>query len=313
MPIAVVNTAHFNQSGITHGRQILADGSNTGIAGAGLTSGDLTVSGGGTYVVNGTTVTDTWFTSGVVLEGDDITFRNCLFSYAGDANELVVEMIGDRGLLENCTILPTGGTSFYKGVQIGTEASPADCVVRACDISRCENLLVLQGADDIVEECFLHTVDATSNPASPHLDGIELFSGSDHIIRRNRIGGVNDPDENGAINLSPFFGAISVDGMDVLDNYIDGGNAHILIDVQSTGTVTNVRVLRNDMGGHTENGVTPYVAFQDNDGRGTVETAAAQALDTEAVLWPTSGPDANTWVDCDDLTPDRTGELVTQV
>ena len=79
--------------------------------------------------------------------------------------------------------------------------------------------------------------------------------------------------------------------------------------VQSTGDVTFVRVLRNVMGGHTA--LSDYSPI-DNQNGALARTAGEQTTTPQDVLMPITGDDVNTWGECSDLVPDRTGETITQ-
>ena len=63
------------------------------------------------------------------------------------------------------------------------------------------------------------------------------------------------------------------------------------------------------MGGHT----TPAVGgiyWALNGDRPTVETEAQLTSNPNSILFPTTGVDVNRWVECSDLSPDRTGQVV---
>lgn len=305
MPIATRTSRHWNTGEIAHGSEVNA--ANTGIAGAGLDAGDLTTTAGTTYSTNGQTIEGRRFTSTVTITGDNVTLRNCLFDFAGGASTraIIVGAAASGALVENCTVAPASG-SYYHGVLID---GAVGTTIRACDIARCENAIEDDGDDTVIELSFLHIGDATSNPGG-HVDYIEVYAGDNHTIRRNRIGD-DTVDVTAAINVAPWYSAVSVDGVDIDDNFIDGGNVHVLVDLQSSGSINNVRVRRNKMGGHTNVGVFGrYAPLQNNDSRDLVDDDAAQALDPDAILWPSSGADVNTWDECSDLTPDNTGDAI---
>ena len=307
MPIAVVNRATFNptpDAGITHGQQI--NDSNTGYTsyldpdlGRVLVLGDLTSQAGQTFSTNGQTITKKRFTSQVTVTGDNITFIGCLF---GDYESVVIGGAASGTTLQYCTVIGSG-TSAYEGIL----NQGASTTITRCDVSNAENCLTNDGGADnlIIEESYLH--DPLSDDPGAHHDVIEIYGGSSVIIRKSRI--MMTEHETAPINIASAFGDIN--GVDVLDNFIDGGNQHIIVDNQGSA-LTRVRVLRNKMGGHTEPAYARYSPLNNADypNRAIVTTQAAQDADPEAILWPATGPDVNTWDECSDLTPDNTGVVI---
>lgn len=310
MPVRLISSVHWNTSGgggITHGQQVNA--SNTGIAGVGLTAGDLTSQAGQTYSTSGQTIELKRFTSPVVITGDNITLRKCLFDFAGGSTtKAILISDGTTGTtVEDVTVHPPdASTSYYFAV----ENDGTNTTVRRCDLAGAENCFGDFGAGTLLELSYLHDARATSNPGG-HVDVIETYFAAANIYRLNRIGDAIASDVTASINVAPWFGSSSVTGLDVVDNHIDNGNAHILVDLQSTGTITNVRVLRNTMGGHTNVGVFGrYAALQNSDSRAIVADDAAQALNPNAIQWPTTGANRNTWAECSDLSPNNSGQTV---
>ena len=287
-----------------HGQDVNA--TNTGIAGAGVVPGDLTSQGSTTYSTNGEIIKRLDFTGPITVSGDNVTIRECRFRMTGGSAVIALTVTGDNFTIEDCEFIPASG-SYYMGVK---DEGTTGFTARRLDISKCENNMVIEGSDHVTQHSFLHDSDGTSNPPDPHLDTIEIFAGSQITLDRCRIGDAGLA-ENGAINISPFFGSVSVDNVDIHDCFIDGGGDHILIDLQSTGTIQYVEVLRCRFGGHT--GLGDYLPFGDNDSRGVVQNSVLQSSDPDAVLWPTTTPDRSTWEETQTapaLTPDRDGETV---
>ncbi|MCA9580725.1 MAG: hypothetical protein KC416_02955, partial [Myxococcales bacterium] len=54
--------------------------------------------------------------------------------------------------------------------------------------------------------------------------------------------------ETAVVNIAPWGNGASVNGVLVHDNFLDGGNMHVLVDNQGAG-ISKVRVIRNKMGG----------------------------------------------------------------
>lgn len=286
-------------SPITHGRQIYAG--NVGIKALGTDPTKLISSGSLTISTNNAVVEGMSFNDRVTINGDNVTLRNCLINVSGVNAQLLV-INGSGALIENCTVRSPDGTSYYIGVSPGPGT-----IIRRCDIGYGVNLVTTYTSDLIIEESWLHDVRSLSDPEN-HEDVAEVYAGSRVNFRRNKM--TMAADETAVLNVVPWFGASSVDDLRVEDNFIDGGNYHIIIAVQSTGYVRNVRVLRNDFGGHTALIVGRYAVLANHLAKPLVQTEAALTANPEAILWPTTGPDVNRWAQCEDLTPNRAGEVV---
>lgn len=292
---------------ITHGREITA--SNTGLAGIGVSQASLTTVGGTTY--SGTTpqtITGKKFTDTVTLAGDNITLDGCMFVGWGSAH-FMVRNNGNNNTVKNCLFLPggvAGSHTAYEGIYTD---SGSGLTITRCDISYCENNITTGGsaANVNITENYLHDPQNISNPTG-HVDNIEVYGGSTVNIQRNRL--TMWANETGVINAAPWSGSTSLSNLNVTDNYMDGGNYLVLVDLQSTGTIRFTRVLRNDMSGHQNPANHIYWALSDNDGRGTVQTEALLQASPNKILWPTTGSDVNTWVNCSDLSPNKTGQIV---
>ena len=286
---------------ITHGQQMNA--TNTGIAYAGLTVGQLTTVGGTTYSTAGQVITNMHFTDTVYLNAANITLRNCQIEASGSSTKAVL-VNADGALIENCTIVAPGATSGYMGIYM----NGTNLTVRRCNISKFENNMTIEGGPTLVEYSYLHDSSNVSNTAG-HRDCVEVYGGDDVTFRMNRM--VHPAGETAVINIAPWYGANNVRRCTVQDCFLDGGNMITLVDLQSTGVINYARFLRNKLGGHTDPAVIGrYAALNNADGRALVGTAAAQTADPNAILWPTSGADVSYWDECADLVPDRTGQIV---
>jgi hypothetical protein len=290
----------YTGDGITHGRQVNA--TNTGIAGIGVSSGSLITTGSTTYSTAGQTITGRRFTGPVTLAGNNITLSGCQVETSGSTARAIT-ITGTGCIVQDTTILPPSSSmQICLYIPGGNNA-----VIRRVDARGAENIVTLEADDVVIEDSYLHDVSNAANPAG-HRDVIEVYAGARARIRRNRM--VMDDDETAVINIAPWWGSVSVSDCWVDDNYIDGGNMHFVVDVQSTGTITNTKVRRNDMGGHTNTFTGRYTALNNADGRARTNDDAAQASNTGSIMWPTTGADVNRWVDCSDLSPDRTGQII---
>lgn len=295
------------QGGITHGRQVNA--TNTGIAKHGLTRAGLTPLAGGTFSTNGATYTERLITTGMLVTGNDITFRRCQIEDSASADGKVIEVEGARVKFEDCTIKPTTG-SAYMGI---ASWMAVDMWVTGCVFSNFENAISIN--DDVtgflMEFSYLHSPSGVSNPGDAHKDLIEIYGCTNTTLRKNRF--EHGAQETCAINIAPWNTGISTFDVYIEDNFIDGGHEHIIVDLQSeSGAIAleGVRVVRNDMGGHTTytSEFGRYISFRSDFN--FCETQAQQNATPTLVLCPTSGPDVNRWAECSDLTPDRTGQVV---
>lgn len=298
------NTIEPGEGAVVHGRDVHADGSNTGIAGIGVSSGSLTNTGATTYSTNGQTITGRRFTGTVSITGSNITLSGCQIDLAGSFSKGIY-VTGNNVTIEDCTIFATSGQSMYMCIHA---SGGTGLMIRRVNATGGENVVTIETSGVTIEDSYLHHPSNASNPGG-HKDVIEVYGGSDTLIQRSRL--VHDADETAVINIAPWFGSTSVANTIVQDCYIDGGIMHFVVDLQSTGTITYTKVLRNDMGGHTAPGVIGrYAALNNSDGRSVVNTQAAQNSAPNSILWPTSGGDQSYWVDCADLSPDRTGQVI---
>jgi hypothetical protein len=296
----VIRGRSFGPSGITHGQQINA--TNTGITALGLTDANLTSQGSVTYSTNGQTITNRLFTGSVNVTGSNITLRGCKWSFAGGSATKALSVTGSGLLVEYCTIAPSSG-SWYMGIDTGPSST-----IDYCNISGSENNITTYANGVTIRRSYLHDASNASNP-SGHRDCIEVYGGATVMIELCRL--THPAGETATLNIAPWSGSDLVSNCTVQDNFIDGGNMHFVVDLQSSGSITNTRVKRNKMGGHTDPNVGGrYWALNDVQGRGTVENEAALSANPNAILWPTSGADRNTWDECSDLSPDRTGQTV---
>lgn len=314
----LIRPSYGQVQGITHGRQVNA--TNTGIAKWGLTAGALTAAASGTISANGTVITERRFSSGVFVSGNNVTLRRCLIEDVGAAAGVIVKIAGTNVTLEDCTIRPSSG-SCWQAILGEDGTNYSGLLITGCDVSGCENNMSLNDSPSsvTVEYSYFHDSRNTSNP-SGHKDCIEVYGGTNVLFSKSRI--THNDMDTATFNLAPWSGPSYVDGCNIFDCFIDGGNQVVLEDAQSRDTggyVRNLRVLRCDVGGHQNPATGRYSAWSQSDGEADAdgppvsrprhETEAALAAAPNGYLWPSTGPDVNRWAECQDLSPDLTGQI----
>jgi hypothetical protein len=265
---------------------------NTGLAGAGISESSLTNQGSITYgsAYNGQTISGKRFTGTVTISGSNITLDGNLWELSPGSSTRGVVTSGSNVKISNSTMRTTSG-SIYQFVCVNGGNLTLDRV----DISKGQdNISFNGGSNHIVRRSFIHDSSNASSP-SGHRDAIEVYGGSTILIEQSTI--IHPPSETAAINIAPWSGGASVRDLTVQDNYIDGGNMHFVHDLQSSGVITNTRVKRNKMGGHTYPAYGPYWALNNVTGAARAEDEATLAANPNRILWPTgtSNPDVNRW------------------
>jgi hypothetical protein len=265
------------------------------------------VSGEQTYSVDGQVVEGKLFDSKVTVTGDNVTILNCR-SVGGGVNVIGFNILGSNVTLEGVEVAAAAGTSWYIGVQILDGA--AGTIVRGCNLSGGENNLTNYGIGSLAADSYIHDASADGKTGA-HADNVEVYGGSMTFDRCNLPMGPLK--EDASINVAPF-GNRSVTLMRVVDSVLDGGQAHILAGGDANDSVTNIQVLRNDMGGHTNPDTAGsfgiYMPCSFWQAHGLAETQAEQDASGGAkILWPSMGPDVNRWAGCSDLSPDKTGQI----
>lgn len=285
---------------ITHGRQVFA--SNTGLAGAGVSESGLQTVNGATYSTNGQVIEGKLFTGPVIITGNDITIRKCKFIMSGSSTKSL-DISGNGARIEYCMF--TSSLAVYMQVHVGG----SNAVVYRCDAGFAENIVTIEADACRIEESYLHDATNAAN-ASAHRDTVEIYGGDGSTIIRSKL--IHPSGETATVNIAPWWGSTDCNQTTIDDSYLDGGHAHILVDLQSTGTIQYTRVRRNDFGGHSAANIFGrYTALQNNDGRAISQNETQLAASPDSILWPSTGVDVNHWADCSDLVPDRTGEVAT--
>jgi hypothetical protein len=187
-------------------------------------------------------------TGSILVKADNVTIRRSRIRgnvrQAGGASGLV---------LEDCDI--DGGGKPGVGVAAG------DFTIRRCDIHGWGDGAKING-NVVVEESSIFDLFQTSQS---HNDGLQCMSGSNIVIRRNRIENLNHG--NSCIFLSTSKGPIS----DVLieDNLVNGGATTVFVSDKKRGhgPPQRVTVRRNRFGRDLlfrPNLCTQTVVWQDN-------------------------------------------------
>jgi hypothetical protein len=245
------------------------------------------------------------------VTGNGNIFKKCVFKVSGGASGHVVQLHGTDNLFEDCVSYTTSG-SRETGWRIWEEAHRT--ILRGCESYGSEQGFAVNdlNQDSLIEYCYFH--DSNNSTSGGHLDGVELYGGIRTVVRRNNITFAAVP--TAAINIAPYGNGTYIDEIDIYENFIDGGQNCILVDLQEAPQgealyIHNVRVYRNWMGGHQYIPDGRYSAASLRAPNNvTAETLAAQVADPTKVYWPTSGPDVNRWWNCADLTPDNTGQII---
>jgi hypothetical protein len=303
-PPPTTTTTAAPVTAITHGRQVNA--TNTGIARAGLTRSQLTASGSINATTPGQVITGKNITGTVTITADNVTLKNSWVQNSG-TGAVLIDVLGNNFTMENVTATPGAGNAAYMCVWVegGTGHK-----IFGSNLSRCENLIRHNDSGAVtIDQNYLHESAALG---AGHKDSIEVYAGDNVQITRNRI---EHPSytETAAINVAPWSGSSHVDGLNVTDNYIDGGHMHFVLGVLSSGYIRDIKIKRNDFGGHTTQAVGGYYwAINVYSGvAGHVQTDAEQTTARTKVVFPDSGADANYWVNCADISPNRSGTIAT--
>jgi hypothetical protein len=279
---------------------------NTGLNYLGVDPASLTPQGSTTFSTPGQTVTGKAFTGQVNLGADNITLQGCSIG-GGGADTFALVVTGNNCTVTGCLILPTGGNAFYIAVSV----QAAGLTLLRNDISRCENGITHDAgspANSIIRENYIH------NLTGPDCDGIEVYNGSNITIQNNRMDQSDSAEitESG-VNIAPYGGSRSVSNVVLTGNYLNGPcNTLVLVDLQSTGTITGTKVYGNYMGGNTNPGVFGhYMCLQNSQSRPLTNDDAGEAANPNSILWPTTagGSAFNYWYNCAGLSPDRTGTV----
>ena len=99
------------------------------------------------------------------------------------------------------------------------------------------------GGHATLDDSWLH--DFVSDSSAPHYDGVEVYEGSDNVIRHNTID--LNQDETSCVNVQGDFGAISNVVID--DNLLNGGGWNLNIRGGGANPVAHTSITGNHFGG----------------------------------------------------------------
>lgn len=278
----------------------------TGLNYNGVDSGDLVaMSGYHNFTTPGQIIEGKLFNDQIDVNADRVVFRNCMNVGGGD-NKIGFNVFGSHCVFEGVDVHAAVDTSWYIGIQIADDAVGTQLI--GVDVSGGENNLTNYGTEGYGKYSYIHDA-SVDGKVDAHADNIEVYGGSIEFDRCNLPMGTLQ--EDASINIAPF-GGRTVTGMDVHDSVIDGGQAHIIAGADMP--VTNVKIRRNFCGGHTnpdpDTSFGIYMLASYWTDHGLCDTQAEQdASGGVLILCPETGPDANHWYGCSDLTPDNTGEI----
>jgi hypothetical protein len=207
------------------------DASNTGVP-AGVT---LTPSGGMIINTPGAVISGLDIRGTVYINAPNVTLENCRIT-SGDFYVVSVNAGITGAVIRDCDIIGSGvATNGNNG--IGGQGT-----FLRNDISRVDNGIVVQGDSTLIQDNYIHDMQA----ASAHYDGIQIDGGiSNATIRHNTI--INDYDQTSAVMIDNWFGPVS--NVIIDNNRLSGGGYTLYSDGQfSGGPITGVSFTNNQLG-----------------------------------------------------------------
>lgn len=197
-----------------------------------LPSGSVVISKAG-VTVSGLNITGTVF-----ITASNVTLQDCKITGATQTGVVRIADGLTGVVVQDCTINGTGSNNSGSHGILGTGTFLRN------DISGVENGITLNGNNTVIQDNYIHNLQASG---SPHYDGIQIDGGVSNIqILHNTI--INDHDGTSAVMIDNGFGPISnikVDG-----NLLFGGGYTIYSDAQfKGGPITGVVITNNHLGG----------------------------------------------------------------
>ncbi|MEX0887585.1 MAG: right-handed parallel beta-helix repeat-containing protein, partial [Phycisphaeraceae bacterium] len=214
------------------------DETTTGIAGVGLTLGDLTPSGGMTITTDGMVIENMYITGGLNIKANNVTVRNTYIDAgtppAGPFYGINASFGYTGTLIEDVTVIGGRSKSVYGG----------NMTVRRVNLSGGLDTLHVQ-SNVLVEDSYLH--DLFQLPGS-HNDGIQSTGGSNVTIRGNTIQALYQQQTSAIIIQSNFS---PVDNVLIENNFLSGGTYTVYVRDKGNGhgVPTNV-VIRDNVWEH---------------------------------------------------------------
>jgi len=205
--------------------------SNTGIAGVGLTVGDLTATSGRNITVAGTVIDMENISGTLNIKANNVTIRRSRIRTGGYYGVRIFS--GYRGtVIEDCLMVGNAGSVNVSG---------SYCTIRRCDISGDHDGIKLS-TGCLVEDSYIHD---QLKEGGTHNDAMQDSGGSNGwVVRRNSIIGPY-PQSTSAIIINTNFGPI--DNILIEGNFISGGGYAVYCKDKGTGygPPTNVMFRNN--------------------------------------------------------------------
>jgi hypothetical protein len=260
---------------------------------------------------NGQTVSGLHYSGTVVINANNFTLQDCAVTPAGDTSDGVngVEINGSNDTVQNCTIAPSKN-KLFDGIL--PQGSATGTVINADDITGAENnISIYQTGSITIEWSYIH--DPETADTGGHVDGIEVYSGNGVTIKDNYLFSTPSELVVTQVNMAPWSSGSYVlwlANVSITDNYLDGGNMHILYDASQTShnpPISGVVIERNIVGGHNTQGFGPDWVLNDDTGNPVVQTDAQEVASPTSIEFPTSGPNANIY----SANSDKPGQIAT--
>jgi Right handed beta helix region len=211
--------------------------------------------------VTGTAISGLDIHGGVLINADNVTIEMSRIA----ANEWAVIKIGPSRtgvVVRDCTIDGMGAAPDGTGNQ----GIMGQGTFLRNNISNVENGIVITGNNNVIEDNFIHDLNAGGKP---HYDGIQIDGGiSDVMIRHNTI--INAHGAAGAIMIDNEFGPVS--NVVIENNLLAGGSYTIYSDAKfNSNPITDVSITNNHIaagqyGPVLFRGNTPAYAGNSRDG-----------------------------------------------
>lgn len=161
-------------------------------------------------------------------------FRNCRIASTTDYYGIQIQTGVSHITIENCDI---GGQ--FTTVLVDDGAS--NIVIQRNNLHDCENGITTNGTDVQILDNYVHN-DAEGRDwgNAPHWDGIEVYSGSNVIIRHNNLR-LDPHTDTSLVNIAPWGGPVVVDGVRIENNLLGGGGYHFTFDNRQSTASNPVR------------------------------------------------------------------------
>ena len=172
----------------------------------------------------------------VTIAHNNCTLQNSRITNAGFACVSVQDGI-TGAIIQDCEMNGLSGE--------GTRGISGGGTFKRNNIHHCEDGIYIRGSNTLIEDNYIHTMDA--EPTDPHYDGIVNDGGFGSItIRHNTV--INSHVQTSCVMMDNDFGPITT--VLVENNYLSGGGYNLYVDGQFSGTdlITGVTVQNNLLG-----------------------------------------------------------------